>query len=327
MITTCVPPLIIFFGPLAAILLARKFSPRFRNSGTVGVAIGVWGIALLPVCQVMFVVGLGAVVEASRGIAADLAHVPYAGMIRSAAEAHDLDPALVAAVVQQESNFNPDAISPVGAMGLMQLMPATAAELGLTRPFDAAANLDTGAAYLAWLLGRYDSVELALAAYNAGPGRVDACQCIPQNGETPGYVRDVLAAAERYRLPAIALPYRGDYRLIDNGLHGDGDWSGRDYAAACGAPLYAPISGTVERVGFDAYTGPHGSANSFVFFANENTTVMLMHGDYLVHQGQAVRAGELIGHEASIGNSSECHTHLAIRVRGELVDPISILGR
>lgn len=324
---TCLTPLIVLFGPLAAILLARKVSPRFRESGTVGVAVGVWVIALLPVCQVVFAIGLSAVAEASRGVAAAIERLPYAGLIQDAAAVHDLDPALVAAVVDVESSFDANAVSPVGAMGLMQIMPGTAAEWGLLEPFDAAANLNTGTAYLAWLIDRYGGVELALAAYNAGPGRVDACRCIPANGETPGYVARVIAAAERYRLPVVVLPYRDDYRLIDNGLHGDGDWPGRDFAAACGTPLYAPISGRVEAIGFDAYTGPHGSANSFVLFANENSQVMLMHGDYRVEQGQTVRAGELIGYEASIGNSSDCHTHLAIRMRGELVDPISILGR
>ena len=258
------------------------------------------------------------------------AHVggSYGGLVMDAAARYDLDPALLAGLVQRESGWDPLAVSPVGAMGLGQLMPRTAAFLGVTDPFDPEQNLDGAARYLASMLARYDGdVRLALAAYNAGPGRVDACQCIPQNGETPGYVVNVLAAAEGYRLPQIALPYRGDYRLIDNGLHGDGDWPGRDYAAACGTPLYAPISGRVEAIGFDAYTGPHGSHNSFVLFANENSQVMLMHGEYLVHQGQSVRAGELIGFEASIGNSSECHTHLAIRMRGELVDPIDVLGR
>lgn len=319
---SCIKPILLILAPALAIWLARRRWQAWRQARLTGLAVAVWLLSLVPVFQV----GLAAAIMA-LGSRDDMAGVPYAGLIESAASAHGLEAALVAAVVQQESNFDPDAISPVGAMGLMQLMPATAAEWGLTRPFDAAANLDTGAAYLAWLLGRYGSVDLALAAYNAGPGRVDACQCIPNNGETPGYVANVLAAAARYRLPEIALPYRDDFRLIANGYHGDGAWPGRDYAAACGASLYAPISGTVEQVGFDAYTGPYGSANSFVLFANENTAVMMMHGEYLVHQGQAVRAGELIGHEASIGNSSECHTHLAIRVRGELVDPISILGR
>ena len=320
-ITTCLSPLLVFFGPLAAIFLARKYSQRFRESGVVGVAVGVWLIALLPVCQVVVVVGIGVVVEASRG--ASLA-TPYAGLIQVAAEAHGLDPALVAAVVEQESAFQVQAVSPAGAMGLMQMMPGTAAEWGLLEPFDAAANLDAGTEYLAWLIDRYGDVGLALAAYNAGPGRVDACQCIPANGETPGYVRDVLAAAERYRLPVIALPYRGDYHLVDNGLHGEGDWPGRDYAAACGTPLYAPIGGRVEA-GFDEYDGPHGSRNSYLLITGAAFRVMMMDGEYIA-AGQ-VHQGDLVGYEASIGNSSECHTHLAIRMRGELVDPISILGR
>ena len=320
-ITTCLTPLIVFFGPIAAILLARKFSPRFRESGVTGVAVGVWLIALLPVCQVVVVIGLGAVVEASRG--ASLA-TPYAGLIQVAAEAHGLDPALVAAVVEQESNFDPGAVSPVGAMGLMQIVPATAAELGLLEPFDAAANLDAGTEYLAWLIDRYGDVSLALAAYNAGPGRVDACQCIPQNGETPGYVARVIAAADRYRLPEIASPYRNDYRLVSNGLHGEGDWPGRDYAAACGTPLYAPISGHVET-GFDDYAGPYGSHNSYLLITGDGIQVMMMHGEYIV-AGQ-VSQGDLVGYEASIGNSTECHTHLAIRMRGELIDPIIFEGR
>lgn len=319
--TTCLTTLLTIFGPALGVWFLHKKSAAWRRLRASWLVLTIWLVGLLPACQVVTVAAIYAV-QADRS-----GGYPYAGLIRSAAEAHGLDPALVAAVVEVESGFNASATSSAGAMGLMQIMPATAAEWGLTRPFDAAANLDTGAAYLAWLIDRYGSAELALAAYNAGPGRVDACQCIPNNGQTPGYVADVLAAAERYRLPQIALPYRHNYRLIDNGLHGDGGWPGRDYAAACGTPLYAPISGTVERVGFDAFTGPHGSANSFVLFANENSQVMLMHGEYLVHQGQSVRAGELIGYEASIGNSSECHTHLAIRMRGDLVDPISILGR
>ena len=318
-ITTCLSPLLVFFGPLAAIFLARKYSQRFRESGVVGVAVGVWLIALLPVCQVVVVVGIGVVVEASRG--ASLA-TPYAGLIQVAAEAHGLDPALVAAVVEQESAFQVQAVSPAGAMGLMQMMPGTAAEWGLLEPFDAAANLDAGAEYLAWLIDRYGGVELALAAYNAGPGRVDACRCIPANGETPGYVARVIAAAERYRLPVVVLPNRDDYRLIDNGLHGDGDWPGRDFAAACGTPLYAPISGRAET-GFDDYTGPHGSSNSYLLITGEEVQAMMMHGDYIA-AGQ-VHQGDLVGFEASRGNSSDCHTHLAIRMRGELVDPISIL--
>lgn len=246
---------------------------------------------------------------------------PYGEMVTDAAARYDLDPILLAALVQAESGWNPSAVSPVGAMGLGQLMPGTADYLGVSNPFDPEQNLDGAARYLASMLARYDGdVRLALAAYNAGPGRVDACRCVPDNGETPGYVTDVLAAADGYRLPAIALPYRNSYRLINNGLHGDGPWPGRDYAAACGTTLYAPISGRVET-GFDDYTGPYGSRNSYLLITGDGVQVMMMHGEY-VATGQ-VRQGDLVGFEASIGNSTECHTHLAIRMRGELVDPIT----
>lgn len=318
--TTCLTTLLIF-GPALAVWSLQRKSAAWRRLRASGLVLAVWLVGLFPACQVLVTATIYAVQAGRSG------GYPYAGLIQVAAEAHGLDPALVAAVVEQESNFDPSAVSPVGAMGLMQIMPGTAADLGLLEPFDAAANLDAGTEYLAWLIDRYGDVSLALAAYNAGPGRVDACQCIPQNGETPGYVARVIAAADRYRLPEITIPYRDDYRLVGNGLHGEGSWPGRDFAAACGTPLYAPISGMVEAVGFDDYAGPHGSRNSFVLFADENTAVMMMHGEYLVQAGQAVRAGELIGYEASIGNSTQCHTHLAIRMRGELIDPIDVLGR
>lgn len=110
--------------------------------------------------------------------------------IEQAARRHGLDPRLLAALVKQESGFRADAGSHAGAIGLTQLMPGTARELGVD-PHDPIANLDGGARYLSRQLDRFGSVPLALAAYNAGPGRVAAAGGIPQISETQHYVRNV----------------------------------------------------------------------------------------------------------------------------------------
>jgi soluble lytic murein transglycosylase-like protein len=124
----------------------------------------------------------------------------YAPLIEAAAQRADLPPALLHAIVQVESAYNPKAISPKGAVGLMQLMPATAKRYGVTERTDAAANLNGGAQYLRDLLSMFDQeLSLALAAYNAGENAVKRYgNTIPPYRETINYVKKVNQLYQQY---------------------------------------------------------------------------------------------------------------------------------
>lgn len=118
----------------------------------------------------------------------------YDDIIAEAAEQYDLDPQMIRAVMQAESAFNAMAVSPVGALGLMQLMPDVAAELGADDPMDPRQNIMAGTRHLKQLLTSHGgNVKLALASYNAGPGNVAKYRGIPPFRETRNYVKKVTA--------------------------------------------------------------------------------------------------------------------------------------
>ncbi len=124
----------------------------------------------------------------------------HSDFVSDAAEQFDLDPALIRAVIHAESAFNAKARSKVGAIGLMQLMPATAKELGVSDAYDIKQNILGGSQYLAYLLKRFDNdIDLACAAYNAGPTTVTKYQGIPPYPETQAYVERVKILLKRYR--------------------------------------------------------------------------------------------------------------------------------
>lgn len=139
----------------------------------------------------------GADPEATRGdapVAAAVRSSPYSDIILRMAEAHGVDPMLVGALIQVESNYRPRARSNKGAMGLMQLMPATARQYNLRNPYDPAANIAAGVKHLKGLIDRW-GVELALAAYNAGEAAVQRFNGVPPYRETRNYVSRILSLA------------------------------------------------------------------------------------------------------------------------------------
>lgn len=126
----------------------------------------------------------------------------YGAIINDAARRNEVDPQLVSAVIGQESGFRADAVSRAGAMGLMQLMPDTARSLGVSNPFDPKQNVQGGTTLLRELLDRYHGqLDLALAAYNAGPAAVDKYGGVPPFPETQAYVRNIMAS---YRESALS---------------------------------------------------------------------------------------------------------------------------
>ena len=140
-------------------------------------------------------------------------------MIQEVSDRYRVDPALVRAVIETESNWNSSAISRKGALGLMQLVPGTAQQLGVSNAFDPKQNLEGGVRYLHTLIQRYNGdLDKALAAYNAGPGAVDRAGGVPRYRETREYVQKVTDSYFRPgsdRLPSAYSAPHPIYRTVD----------------------------------------------------------------------------------------------------------------
>lgn len=211
-------------------------------------------------------------------------------ILRAAAQQSGIPPDLLTAVAWTESRYNPRAVSPKGAAGLMQLMPRTAAALGVSDPMDPEQNARGGARFLARLHAKYGDWSRALAAYNWGPGNVDrAGGSAAWPPSVRGYVAKVLSGARR--TPRISSPYGMRQRPGGARMH-----EGIDIAAPEGTPVYAVLPGRVT----------HATGNGAPGFSRYGRTVVIEHpGGWWtlyahlsrtdVQPGQLVRHGQQIG--------------------------------
>lgn len=269
----------------------------------------------------------------------------YAVLVNNSATTHGISAPWLAGLLQTESAWNPRAVSEAGAMGLGQLMPDTARQLGVTDPFDPAQNIDGSAEYFAEQYRTFGSYELAAAAYNAGPGAVRRYGGIPPYAQTQDYVPRVKALAEQYGATLddavlVCLPRAGGAGPVITGdvacpigqphnfsdtwgapRSGGRSHKGVDIFADEGIPLYAYTSGTLRLTS--------SNLGGVSLWVNSDT------GDeyYYAHlsayadgiaTGTRVNVGDLVGYTGKTGNARTTPAHLHWEVHpggGDAVNP------
>ncbi|TPF17924.1 transglycosylase SLT domain-containing protein [Priestia megaterium] len=274
----------------------------------------------------------------------------YANIINEAAAKYGVPPALVAGIIKQESQFNPNARSGVGATGLMQLMPATARSMGVKNAYDPYQNIMGGTKYISQMLKKYNgNIETALRAYNAGPGNVANGKAYKFK-ETNDYVRKVTANFKAYGGSGGKISgssggsssgggsgygsksanyYLSNFRIATpfgqvDSLHGNGhkgiDLSGKTSGAAMGKPIYSLTNGKVTQV----FKNNKTAGNGVIILGDDGKTYRYIHMKNTppVKVGQRINADQQIGNIGSTGYSTGPHLDLKIVDKnGKYIDP------
>jgi len=265
----------------------------------------------------------------------------------AAAGCPGLSPALLAAQLQQESGFDPNAVSPVGAQGIAQFMPGTWLSYGIdadgdgaASPFDPEDAIAAQGRLMCELLDLArgsrlagDPITLALAGYNAGWGAVAAAGGVPPYAETQAYVAAIVAALPQFeaadQVSEVALPIaRGSYTLGahfgDSGDLWANDHTGQDFIAPCGTPVVAVTAGTAV-ISLDEATWAGLHHVKIIAPNGTQTWYAHMSASALVSR-QTVRAGQQIGYVGTEGNSTGCHLHLEVHSDAyAAIDPLTWL--
>lgn len=282
----------------------------------------------------------------------------FAPIINQAAAKYGVDPALIAGIIKQESQFNPNARSGVGATGLMQLMPATARSMGVKNAYDPTQNIMGGTKYIAQMLRKYNgNIETALRAYNAGPGNVANGKAYKFK-ETNDYVRKVTANYQGYKSGSMSYAnagssvamtagasagakaasyYLNNFRIstpfspgkgLNDGWHSGGhngiDLAGKTSGAAMGKPIYSLTSGKVTQV----FKNNPTAGNGVVVLGDDGRTYRYIHMKNTppVKLGQKISADQQIGNIGSTGRSGGPHLDLKIVDKnGKYIDPQQVL--